>query len=90
MMRQMMKGAGFRLAVTVDGEIVETDATHRSGSTITLVEMDLEPLVQDSSAFAQLMVDDQRSGSPKAAIDSLNALPGISIEPQRTVTVRFR
>jgi len=90
MMRQMMKDTGFRLAVTIDGEIVGTSATHRSGSTITLMEMDFGPLARDSSAFAQLMVSDQQPGSPQAAIDSLNALPGINIEPQRTVTVRFR
>jgi len=90
MMRQMMKDTGFRLAVTIDGEIVGTNATHRSGSTITLMEMDFGPLARDSSAFAQLMVSDQQPGSPQAAIDSLNALPGINIEPQRTVTVRFR
>lgn len=90
MMREMMRNSGFRLAVTIDGEIVETNATHRSGSTITLVEMDFEPLVQDSAAFRKVMVGDQESGSPEAAIDSLNALPGFTIEPQRMVTVRFQ
>ena len=54
------------------------------------MEMDFGPLARDSSAFAQLMVSDQQPGSPQAAIDSLNALPGINIEPQRMVTVRFR
>lgn len=96
MMRQMMTDSGFRLAVTVDGTIVETNATHRSGSTVTLMEIDFGPLTQDSTAFRRLMVDDQppasdrQPASPQAAIDSLNALPGVTIEPKGTITVRFR
>lgn len=90
MMCQMMRDSGFRLAVSVDGEIVETNATHRSGPTITLMEMDFSKLVRDSSAFRRLMVNDQQPASPEAAADSLNALPGMTIEPQETVTIRFR
>lgn len=90
MMREMMQNGGIHLAVTIDGEIVETNAVHRSGSTITLVDMDFGQLAQDSTAFKRMMAVDQPSLSPEAAIDSLNALPGITIEPQEAVTVRFQ
>lgn len=90
MVREMMKDAGINLSVTIDGEIVETNATHRSGSTITLMDMDFGTVADDSTAFYRLMQSEQEFLSPEAAIDSLNALPGITIEPQETVTVRFR
>lgn len=90
MMRGMMKNAGVRLVVTVDGEIVETNATHRSGSTVSLIDMNLDQLAQDTTAFNRMMALEQPSVTPQAAIDRLNALPGISIEPQETVTIRFR
>ena len=92
MMRRMMTDSGFRLAVTLDGTIVETNATYRSGSTVTLMEIDFGPLTRDSTAFRRLMVDESNRppASPQAAIDSLNALPGITIEPKETVTIRFR
>lgn len=90
MVREMMKDAGINLSVTIDGEIVETNATHRSGATITLVDMDFGTVAGDSTAFYRLMQSEQEFLSPEAAIDSLNALPGITIEPQETVTVRFR
>lgn len=90
MMRQMMSDSGFRLAVTVDGEIVETNASHRSGSTITLMEMDFGTLAQDSAAFRKVMTNEQQPVSSRAAIDSINAIPGITIEPQETVTVRYK
>jgi len=92
MMRRMMRDSGFQLAVTLDGTIVETNATHRLGSTVTLMGIDFGPLAQDSTAFRRLMVDEsnRQPASPQAAIDSLNALPGITIEPRETVTIRFQ
>lgn len=90
MVREMMKDAGINLSITIDGEIVETNATHRSGDTITLMDMDFGKVAEDSTAFYRLMRSEEESLSPEAAIDSLNALPGMTIEPQETVTVRFR
>ena len=90
MMREMMRDSGFRLAVSVDGEIVETNASHRSGSTITLMEMDFGALAQDSTAFRRVMVEEDASASSRAAIERLNAMPGITIEPEQTVTIRYR
>lgn len=90
MMRALMQDAGFRLAVTIDGRIVETNATHRSGDTITLMAMDFEALAQDSTAFRELMTMSNEEPTPAAALDRLNALPGVTIEPQETVTIRFQ
>lgn len=90
MIREMMEDAGLRLVVTIDGEIVETNATHRSGSTITLMDMDFGELVQDTAAFDRMMEANQSSVSPQETIESLNALPGITIETQEAITVRFR
>lgn len=90
MMRAMMANAGFRIAVTIDGEIVETNATHRDGATITLLEMDFGTLAQDSTAFREMMRMSSGPAGPTPSIDRLNSFPGMSVEPQETVTVRFR
>ncbi len=90
MMREMMTDAGVRLIVSIDGQILETNATHRSGSTVTLMDMDFGQLAQDSTAFTRMMAVDQPTLSPQSTIDSLNALPGMTIEPQEAVTIRFR
>lgn len=90
MLREMMKDSGLRLLVSIDGEVVETNATHRSGSTITLMDMDLGQLAEDTSSFNRLMNTNQSSVSPGATIDSLNALQGVTLEPQETITIRFR
>lgn len=93
MMRSMMgEDARFRLAVVVEGEIVETDATFRSGSTVTLVDIDFGQLAQDPEAFRKMMTLSEEETMPntEAAIDSLNAFPGVTFEPQQTITIRFQ
>lgn len=90
MLRQMLNDAGIRLAVCVEGTIVETNATHRSGSTVTLFDMDFGKLMRDSTAFSRMMSGDQSVESTTAAYDRLNTLPGVTIEPQETVTIRFQ
>jgi hypothetical protein len=90
MMREMLQDSGFRLAVSVEDEIVETNSSHRSGSTVTLFEINFSELTQDSLAFRKLMTGNQQSVSSRAAIDSINAIPGITIEPEETVTIRYQ
>jgi hypothetical protein len=90
MMRALMQDAGLRVAVQIDGQIVETNATHRSGSTVTLLELDFGALAQDSTAFRELMTLSDDPTDPAAPIDRLNALPGMTVEPRETVTIRFR
>lgn len=90
MMRKMMSTSGFRLAVDVDGEIVETNATHREGSTITLINMDFGELAKDSTAFREVFAGQDEPESPQAAIDRLNSKPGLTIEPKETITIRFQ
>lgn len=89
MARMMLSESGFRLAVSVDGEIVETNASQRSGSTVTLVDMNFTELVKDSTAFRDLIVNEEEAESPEAAIENLNAKPGLFIEPKKTVKIRF-
>lgn len=89
MARMMLSQSGFRLAVSVDGEIVETNATRRSGSTVTLVDMNFSELVKDSTAFRDLVVGGEEPESPQAAIEDLNSKPGLFIETKETVKIRF-
>lgn len=90
MLRQILKDSGVRLAVQVEGTIVETNATHRSGSTVTLFDVDFGTLMQDSTAFSRMMSENESVESTTAAYERLNTLPGVTIEPQETVTIRFQ
>lgn len=90
LIRQMLQDSGLRLVINVEGDIVETNATHRSGSSVTLIDMDFGEIMQDSTSFSRMMSNDFDVGSTSAAYDSLNTVPGITIEPREKVTIRFQ
>lgn len=86
MMQMMFRDARFRVAVNVDGEIVETNASHRSGNTVTLFDLNFGEMVQDTSALRQFMeFSDKETADPS----DLSDLPGVTVEEQEEVTIRF-
>ena len=86
MLRMMFRDARFRVAVNVDGEIVETDAMHRNGNTVTLFDFNFGEMVQDTSALRQFM---EFSEKDNADPSDVSGLPGVTIEEQEEVTIRF-
>jgi len=85
-LRMMLRDARFRVAVIVDGTIVETDATYRSDNEITLYDFDFNEVVRDSTALRRF-AEAGETDRPDAG--QLAGIPGIRIEQRETVTVRF-
>ncbi len=86
MLRMMFRDARFRVAVNVEGEIVETNAMHRNGNTVTLFDFNFGEMVQDTSALRQFMeFSDKKTADPSEISD----LPGVTIEDQEEITIRF-
>jgi len=86
MLRMMFQDARFRVALNIDGEIVETNATHRNGNTLTLFDFNFGEMVQDTSALRQFMeFSDRKNADPSDISD----LPGVTIEDQEEITIRF-
>lgn len=86
----MFKGMRFSIQVEVSGDIVDTDAGHRSDTRpnrVALVDMNFDELMAHPEAMSQLMKSDP---------DAMYALqaegaPGLKMEdPDKTVTIRFR
>jgi hypothetical protein len=88
MMREMLRGSRFSVHLEVPGEIVETDATHRDGGRITLIEMDFDALLGDAESLERLM--DLERTSPEKAKTLLAQTPGMKVETRDEVTIRFR
>ncbi|GAH89673.1 unnamed protein product, partial [marine sediment metagenome] len=76
------------LFVEVEGRIVDTNATYRDGSKITIMEMDFGRLLEDEGTFQRLLTVNPQSieETKKLAKGS----PGIKVEPADEVQVRFR
>ncbi len=80
---------GMRMRVTVEpqGAIQETAATFRDGNRVVLFDVDMGALLQHPEKLAALQVTGARTPAEMQAL--LADVPGLRIEPQRTVTVVF-
>ena len=86
-MKNMMSGFRISIQIEVDGDIVETNATHVDGSTITLMEMSFDELLEDPEQFKKLKnLDD---ASYEETRELLKDIPGIKFETNEKVKVIF-
>lgn len=85
MFRGMFEGARVRTALTVGGEILETNSPHRDGSTITLLEIDFDELLADDASVETMAMSQDRPSR-----ETLSQVKGITISTEPELTVRFR
>ncbi len=88
MMRQLYQDMHISIAVEVDGNITETNASYVEGSRVTLMDVDFGKLLEDEQKFKELL-----SANPKTIEDMKEVIqdnPGIKVETQESVRVRFR
>jgi hypothetical protein len=88
MMKQMFADMKMSLKLVVDSGIAESNATHKDGNTITLMEVDFGKLVENPEDFKKLQKVDQKN--PAAAMDQLKNIKGVKFETQKEVTVQVK
>ena len=88
MMKQIYGTMKMSLVVDVQGTINRTNASHREGSTLTLMDLDFSDIVKDEEKLLRLASSNMESieGLKKMMED----VPGIKVELQDTVEVQFR
>ena len=88
MMRELYQDMHFRIAVEVDGKIVETNASYVDGSTVTLMDIDFAKILEDEEKFKELM-----NANPET-VEEMKELvkdnPGIKVEIEEAIRIRFR
>jgi hypothetical protein len=87
MMQMMMADTGFRVSIEVDGEIVETNASHRDGNRVTVLNFDLGTLSRDTTALRTFL---ESSSGDDMTEEELAGLPGMQFETKEDVFIRFR
>jgi hypothetical protein len=87
---EMFKEAKVVMAVEVQGSILSTNATHREGSKVTLVEMDFGKFFKDLKDMRFKQLDQLRPRTLEDAKRLMEELPGIKLELNEEVTIRFR
>jgi tetratricopeptide (TPR) repeat protein len=86
-MKKLFQDMKMRIAIEIEGEILRTNATHRQGSTITLMDVDFGKLLGKLEALQK--INEEMSRNPAKAKESLEKLPGVKIELHREVHVEF-
>ncbi|HET6486127.1 MAG TPA: hypothetical protein VFH83_06890 [Spirochaetia bacterium] len=73
--------------ITVAGKIASTNAAYADGSTVTLTDMDFAKILADDATVKKLRA--AQSQSMDQVRDIVKGVPGVKLETQDTVTVRF-
>lgn len=84
----MMKDMKMSAKIVVESGIAETNATHREGNTVTLMEMDFGKLLADPKAAAQMQKLDMQDAA--ALQEKLQNMPGIKGEEKEKVTIKLK
>lgn len=86
-MIQMYEKMKISMRVNIDGQIRETNATYRDGSTITLMEMDFGKIFSDEKTFKKLARTNP--GTLEGLKEIVDEVPGIKVELNEKVEVTF-
>jgi hypothetical protein len=88
MMKELYKDMRMKLAVEVNGSIVDTNATYRDGSRVTLMDVDFGKLMEEGDKFDELM-----RSAPETVEEMKELLAGvesIKVETAQNIRIRFR
>jgi hypothetical protein len=88
-MMQMFKDMRFALKIVVEGDIQETNASHRDGSAITLFDMHFGKLLDDMSKFEELSKGGGMADFTQA-MEAMKDIEGIKVETQEEVVIKFK
>jgi hypothetical protein len=82
MMRPMLAGMYVDVAVAVDGQIVKTNAPFVDGTRVTLVELDMNKVMQDDAAWMRL--------SSAKTPEEMKNIAGVRMSAGPDITIEFR
>lgn len=88
MMKQMFADMKMSLKVVIEPGIADSNATHKDGDTITLMEMNFGKLIENADAFKKLQKMDQKD--PAAAMEALKGVEGVKFEVKEEITVKVK
>jgi hypothetical protein len=76
------------LAIAVQGTITETNAAYASGSLVTLLDMDFATILADEATVKKLAGSQSQSMTATKAM--VQSLPGVRIDTQERISIKFK
>ena len=90
MIRRMFRGMHIAMNVDVEGAIVSTNASYRDGSRVTLVDLDMDRLLEDPKTLDALNARlSAAAGDDARTAAVLSEFPGVKIETKPEVRIEF-
>jgi hypothetical protein len=86
MMKAMLARAHMTLAVEPSGTLVRTNSPYVEGSRVTLLDIDLDQVLQDADA---LVAKVQAATTPEETKAALADVPGLKITLERDIVIEF-
>jgi hypothetical protein len=86
-MKEMFKDMKVNIALEVEGDIIRTNATHREGSKITLMEVDFGKLMENEEALKKINQLEPRNADEARKL--LKDVPGLKVEFNPELRVEF-
>ncbi|MGH2569372.1 MAG: hypothetical protein ACRDGA_13625, partial [Bacteroidota bacterium] len=88
MAKMMLKDLKISSVVELQGSVVESNATFREGSKVTLLDVDFDKLLDDENLLRDAMR--YQDVQEEEAKELMKKYPGLKVELNKEVRVRFR
>jgi hypothetical protein len=88
MVRQMFGGFRIATSIVIKGKVIETNATHRNNSTITLADVDFSKILDKPELLAKMSV--LQSGDQAAMMELFKKMPGMKFDMNDELKISFR
>ena len=85
MFRQMLAGAHLSIFVEPVGQIVRTSSPYADGTRVTLIDLDLDQLLNDQTVLSRL----QAALTPEEVKAILKDIPGVTVNLDPEITIEF-
>ena len=85
---KLMEGMKIDIAIEVEGEIINTNATYVQGSKVTLFQMDFSEMMKNKEGFEEFKKNEPKNIDEMKKY--LEKLPGIKLEVEKPITITFK
>lgn len=86
--KELLKGINIKMAVEVEGNIIETNAAYREDSRVTLMDIDFNQLLENQEKFKQFY--ESQHTSIEEIKKLMKDLPGIKVDLNEEVKIKFK
>ena len=88
MMKQMLTDMKVSMKLVIDSGIAETNASHHENNTITIMEMDMNKVLEKPENLKKLT--DLDNESPAEAMKTMSQINGIKVETKPEITIKLK